>query len=97
VIARTASAQSLASGAANQGWPPPWANTGALTLEGTMANCNADVGHRCDVDNGRPCARCAEYEAEIEAEARRAWRAASPQERDPEKYEQDLKDAGRWR
>jgi hypothetical protein len=57
--------------------------------------CNADYRHPCDANDGEPCDRCAEGRKESEAAARRAWDAASPQERDPRKYEQDLRDAGR--
>ena len=57
--------------------------------------CNADYGHPCDANDGEPCADCAAYLAESEADARRAWSAASPQERHPQKYEGDMRDAGR--
>jgi hypothetical protein len=57
--------------------------------------CNADVGHPCDVNDGEPCAECAAYMKASAAEAWRLWLAASPQERDPEKYEHDLREAGR--
>lgn len=43
--------------------------------------CNADLGHRCDANDGEPCARCAEYERASYADAIREWRAMSPEER----------------
>ena len=60
-----------------------------------MSRCSADVGHRCDVNDGEPCARCAKYEAESMAEAWRLWRAADPIERDPIRYEREMREAGR--
>jgi hypothetical protein len=60
-----------------------------------MSECNADYKHPCDANDGEPCADCAAYLRESEREARRAWAAASPQERDPEGYERDLREAGR--
>jgi hypothetical protein len=60
-----------------------------------MSECNADLGHPCDANGGEPCAACVAWLRESEQDARRAWRAASPQERDPEQYERDLREAGR--
>jgi hypothetical protein len=54
-------------------------------------NCNADVGHRCDVNDGEPCERCAQYEAEVMAAARREY----PQYVAERNYRQDMIDAGR--
>jgi hypothetical protein len=63
--------------------------------------CTADAGHPCDAGgtdaNGAriACARCAAYEAEIKREARREWRAMPLSKRAPERYEAELRDAGR--
>jgi hypothetical protein len=57
--------------------------------------CNADVGHPCDVNDGKPCVECADYLEELEAAARWGWGALSPQEKDPAKYEREMKEAGR--
>lgn len=57
--------------------------------------CSADYRHPCDANDGEPCDACRAWLAESEAEARRSWAAASPQERDPKKYAQDMRDAGR--
>lgn len=57
--------------------------------------CNADVGHPCDANKGKPCKACADYLNDSERLARWHWQAASPQEKDPEKYERDLREAGR--
>jgi hypothetical protein len=59
------------------------------------ADCNADYGHPCDVNDGQPCANCEAWNSAIEAMARSEWEAASPQERDPAKYEREMRDAGR--
>jgi hypothetical protein len=59
--------------------------------------CNADAGHPCDANDGEPCAGCAAWIAETEAAARREWRAASPLERDPQRYEREMRDAARLR
>jgi len=60
-----------------------------------MGHCNNDLGHPCDANDGEPCSSCAEWLAVVGDEMRREWKAASPQERDPEKYRQDMIDAGR--
>ncbi len=68
-----------------------------------MTFCNADLGHPCDAggrdedDNAIPCDACAAYMRIIEREARREWAAASPQERNPARYEADMRDSGRRR
>lgn len=60
-----------------------------------MTDCNADLGHPCDANDGEPCADCRRYLEEQAAYWRRAWARASPQERNPEQYERDMIDAGR--
>lgn len=57
--------------------------------------CNADLGHPCDAKDGEPCTRCAEYMAEVARAAWYEWAARPLQQRDPEKYEAELRDAGR--
>lgn len=65
------------------------------------AECTADLGHPCDAggldENGAPipCASCAASEAEGMREARREWEVMSPAERDPARYEREMRDAGR--
>lgn len=60
-----------------------------------MKDCNADYKHPCDANDGEPCEDCAAYLKESEAEARREWLTASPEEKDPERYRQGMIDAGR--
>jgi hypothetical protein len=57
--------------------------------------CNADLGHPCDVNDGEPCAVCVKSLAESEAQARMEWGRASPQERSPDRYAADMRAAGR--
>ena len=70
--------------------------TGRVTPE-----CTADEGHPCDAftawDDDTPvaCPACAASEAADMAHYARMWAVASPEERDPERYAQDLRDAGR--
>jgi hypothetical protein len=47
------------------------------------------------VNEGKPCVECADYLEELEAAARWGWGALSPQEKDPAKYEREMRDAGR--
>lgn len=61
----------------------------------SSTNCTADYRHPCDANDGEPCAACAEWIAAVEAEARREWAVMSPLERNPAKYEREMRDA--WR
>jgi hypothetical protein len=54
-------------------------------------NCNADLDHPCDADDGEPCARCAEEHLSFARE----WAVASPEERNTERYRSELIEAGR--
>jgi hypothetical protein len=56
-----------------------------------MIECNADLGHPCDADDGEPCPQC-KASAEV---WRQEWEKASPAERNPRQYRQDMIDAGR--
>lgn len=61
-----------------------------------IIECNADLGHPCDAgEDGEPCPECQAHRAEAMADARREYDIRSPQEKDPEQYAQDLRDAGR--
>lgn len=66
-------------------------------LYAKVGACNADLGHPCDANDGEPCAACAQYLIESEREARRSWAVASPEQKAPEGYERDLREAGRWK
>jgi hypothetical protein len=61
----------------------------------TAIECTADEGHPCDADDGEPCPGCVAFLAASEADARRSWEVASPQERDPKGYAQSMRDCGR--
>jgi hypothetical protein len=51
---------------------------------------------RCDAgEDGDPCPACQAHQAESMADARRAWAVASPEERDPVRYREEMRDAGR--
>lgn len=63
-----------------------------------VTTCNADDREgRCDADDGLPCSAC---EAQREADMRYWfgwWQVASPEEKDPDKYREEMREAGRWR
>jgi len=70
----------------------------AVPLEKPPVECNADLGHPCDANNGDPCQRCA---AEHEY-WRREWEATPESVRrldymSQEELNQELRDAGRGR
>lgn len=49
----------------------------------------------CDANDGDPCDSCvAEQEAEL-AYWRGRWQVASPEEKDPDKYRAEMREAGR--
>jgi hypothetical protein len=58
--------------------------------------CNLDDNEGvCTADDGEPCAACAASLERDMAHYYRLWRAASPEERDPERYARELREAGR--
>jgi hypothetical protein len=56
--------------------------------------CNVDADG-CTADDGESCPECVAYLKAAEAEAGRAWAVASPYEKNPKKYREDMRDAGR--
>jgi hypothetical protein len=61
-----------------------------------LSSCNYEDGEgRCTADDGFPCEACEERTADEAAYWLGQWRAASPAEKDPAKYERDMVDAGR--
>jgi hypothetical protein len=60
-----------------------------------MSACNADVGHPCDANDGEPCASCAEWLAREEREHRQSYAVATMLEREPQRCEREMRDAGR--
>jgi hypothetical protein len=57
--------------------------------------CNADLGHHCDADDGDPCPSCAHARAEAEDYYRARYSTASLAERNPRKYAEEMAGAGR--
>jgi len=57
--------------------------------------CNADLDHPCDADDGEPCPSCVVWAEQSAADARASYAVASPKERNPVQYAQDMRDAGR--
>jgi hypothetical protein len=55
-------------------------------------DCNADLDHPCDADDGEPCPRCKEEEAYWRRQWERTGRAEHAQ---AQTYRQDMTDAGR--
>jgi hypothetical protein len=57
-----------------------------------MTTCNADLDHPCDAGlDESPCQACQAEQAYWQAQ----WKTASPEEKNPAQYAQDLRDAGR--
>ena len=62
--------------------------------------CNADLDHPCDAacdefGDPAPCAKCAAYMKESLEEAAREYKKMTLAERNPEKYREEMIDAGR--
>ncbi len=53
--------------------------------------CNADVDHHCDADDGEPCPRCVQACRAAEAD----YLVSSAAERNVQRYAQDMHEAGR--
>ncbi len=56
---------------------------------------NEDREGRCDADDGEPCADCKAVRQAEHDHFRALWDVASPAEKDPERYERDLRESGR--
>jgi hypothetical protein len=54
--------------------------------------CNADLGHPCDANDGEPCAPCSAYMAESMADALRSYH---PHYAKPADYAEQMRDVGR--
>jgi hypothetical protein len=60
-----------------------------------MIVCNQDGTGCTGGEDGEPCPECLAYQAESMADARRSWEVATLEERDPRRYEEEMRDAGR--
>lgn len=61
-----------------------------------MVECNADVDHPCDANDGEPCADCEAHSAEMWAEVCAAPECVRRLEtKTAEEFAEELRDAGR--
>lgn len=64
-------------------------------MESQVVCNNEDREGRCDANDGEPCDGCVAARKEEHDFFLAQWRVASPEEKDPERYRREMREAGR--